>query len=117
MAAVRPAGAADFQAPVRLSVGGGRSGAPLIASAGTTTLVLWVQDEPRCHQRVYAGVGAVGTAFVQVRALSDRYVPAKGECSEGSGQLALAGSGGEAIAGWVQSSALHIATIEGEIVS
>jgi hypothetical protein len=117
MAAVRPVGAASFQAPVRLSVGAGRSGKPLIASAGTATLVLWVQDEPGCRQRVYTAVGAVGTALAQVRALSGRYVPAKGECGTGSGQLALAGSGRYAIAGWVQNSALHITTIPGGIVA
>jgi hypothetical protein len=117
MAAVRPAGAASFQAPVRLSVGAGRSGEPLIASAGTDTVVLWVQDEPRCRQRVYNAVGAVGTALAQVRPLSGRYVPAKGECAEGNGQLTLAGSGRHAIAGWIQNSALHITTIAGGIVA
>jgi hypothetical protein len=117
MAAVRPAGAASFQAPVRLSVGAGRSGKPLIASAGTDTVVLWVQDEPRRRQRVYTTVGAVGTALAQARALSGRYVPAKGECGTGSGQLALAGSGRYAIAGWVQNSALRITTIEGGTVA
>jgi hypothetical protein len=117
MAAVRPAGVANFQAPVRLSVGAGRSGKPLIASAGTATVVLWVQDEPGCRQRVYSAVGAVGTALAQVRALSGRYVPAKDECGEGSGQLALAGCGRDAIAGWIQNSALHITTIAGGIVA
>ena len=117
MAAVRPAGAASFQGPVRLSVGPRRSGEPLIASAGTDTVVLWVQDEPGCKQRVYTAVGAVGTALAQVRALSGRYVPAKGECGTGSGQLALAGSGRYAIAGWIENSRLHITTIEGGIVA
>jgi hypothetical protein len=117
MATVRPARAASFQAPVRLSVGAGRSGEPLIASAGTDTVVLWVQDEPSCRRRVYTAVGAVGTALVQVRALSGRYVPAKDECGKGSGQLALAGSGRYAIAGWIQNSALHITTIAGGIVA
>jgi hypothetical protein len=117
MAAVRPAGAKSFQAPVRLSVGPDRSGEPLIASAGTDTVALWVQDEPGCKQRVYTAVGAVGTALAQVRALSGRYVPAKGECATGKGQLALAGSGRYAIAGSIENSRLHITTIEGGIVA
>jgi hypothetical protein len=75
MAAVRPAGAASFQAPVQLSVGPGRSGEPLMASAGAETMVLWVQDEPGRRQRVYTALGAVGTALAQVRALSGRYLP------------------------------------------
>jgi hypothetical protein len=115
MAAVRPALVAGFQAPVRLSVGAGRSGEPLIASAGTDTVVLWVQDEPGCTQRAYSAVGAVGTALAQVRALSGRFVVAKGECATGSGQLALAGSGRDAIAGWIQNSSLHVTTIEGGV--
>jgi hypothetical protein len=117
MAAVRPTGAASFQVPVRLSVGAGRSGEPLIASAGTDTVVLWVQDEPGCRQRVYTAVGAVGTTLAQVRPLSGRFVPAKGECGAGSGQLALAGFGRYTIAGWIQNSALHITTFEGGIVA
>lgn len=110
LAAVRPAGAGDFQAPVQLSVGPGLSGPPKITTAGGTTLALWVQDEPHCRQRVYAATGALGTAAAQVRAVSDSYTPAKGECGEGNGQLVLAGSGPNAIAGWMQGSALHIAT-------
>jgi hypothetical protein len=117
MAAVRPAGVASFQAPVRLSVGPGRSGEPLIASAGTDAVVVWVQDEPGCKQRLYTAVGAVGTALAHVRALSGRYMPAKGECGTGSGQLALAGSGRYAIGGWIENSRLHITTIEGGVVA
>jgi hypothetical protein len=113
VASVRHVGATSFQAPVQLSVGPGRSGAPLIASAGTGTVVLWAQHEPGCKQRVYSAVGAVGTPLAQVRPLSGRYRPAKGECAEGNGQLALAGSNAGAIAGWVQSSTLHITTTAG----
>jgi hypothetical protein len=113
VAAVRPAGAASFQAPVQLSVGAGRSGTPLVAPAGTGTVVLWAQDEPGCKQRIYSAVGEIGTASAQVRPLSGRYVPAKGECTDGDGQLALVGSGGDALAGWIQNSALHVATTAG----
>ena len=110
MAAVRPAGATGFQAPVRLSVGAGRSGTPVISSAGAGAVVLWAQDEPGCRQRIYSAVGAVGTASAQVLPVSGRYQPARGECAEGSGQLVLAGSSAGAIAGWVQNSTLHITT-------
>ena len=117
VAAVRPAGASGFQAPVQLSVGAGRSGTPLIAPAGTGAVVLWAQDEPGCKQRIYGAVGEIGTASAQALPLSGRYRPAKGECSEGDGQLVLAGSSNDAIAAWVQNSALHIARTAGGIAA
>jgi hypothetical protein len=117
MAAVRPAGAKSFQAPVQLSVGPGRSGEPLIAAVGAATVVLWAQHEASCKQRVYASLAGVGTSSAQVLPLSGRYRPAKGECAKGNGQLVLAGSSAGAIAGWVQNSSLHITTIEGGVVA
>jgi hypothetical protein len=107
VAAVRPAGATSFQAPVQLATGEGRSGTPLIASVGASTVVLWAQHEPGCRQRIYSALGAVGTASAQVLALSGSY---RSECTEGDGQLVLAGSSAGAIAGWMQNSALHITT-------
>jgi hypothetical protein len=114
VAAVRPAGATGFQAPVQLSVGSGRSGTPVIASVGAGTVVLWAQHEPGCRQRIYSAVGEVGTASARVLPLSGRYRAANGECSEGSGQIALAGSSAGAIAAWVQGSTLRITTTTGE---
>jgi hypothetical protein len=107
VAAVRPAGATSFQAPVQLATGEGRSGTPLIASVGASTVVLWAQHEPGCRQRIYSALGAVGTASAQVLPLSGSY---RSECTEGDGQLVLAGSSAGAIAGWMQNSALHITT-------
>jgi hypothetical protein len=111
-AAVRPSGATHFEAPVRLAAGRGRPGAPTITSAGASTLALWVEDEPHCKQRVYAATGALGTPSAHVHAVSGSYTPPKGEC-EGNGTLTLAGSGRNAIAGWIQGHALHITTQTG----
>ncbi len=113
LAAVSPAGAGAFQAPVQLSVGQGLPLEFAVTAAGTATLALWTQDEHSCRQRVYAAIGALGTASVRVRALSYSYKLAKGECIEG-GQLVLAGSGPYAIAGWMQGDALHVTTTKGE---
>jgi hypothetical protein len=113
LVALRPPGAASFQLPVQVSVGAGRSGSPLSASAGTGTAVIWAQAERGCKQRIYSTLVRVGAPPAPGLPLSGSYRSAKGECAEGSGQLALAGSSGDAIAAWVQNSTLHVATTAG----
>jgi hypothetical protein len=113
MVAVRPAGASAFEYPTRLSSAAGIAGEPQIAAAGAATLVLWTQNADRCKQRVLAAVRPAGGAFSTALAVSSDYRAEQSECSFGAGQLALAGSDHAAIAGWVQNSALHIATLTG----
>jgi hypothetical protein len=108
--AVRPSGTASFQAPVQVSAGAGRSGLPLSASAGTGAVVIWAQAERGCKQRVYSTLVTAGAPLAPGRPLSGSYRSTKDECAEGSGQLALAGSSGDAIAAWIQNSSLHVAT-------
>jgi hypothetical protein len=113
MVAIRPAAAGAFGYPVRLSLGAGLSGEPKITAAGGATLVLWAQNTLPCKQRVFAAVRPAGGGFLSPVAVSNIYRPERNECHFGSGQLALAGSGRYAIAGWVQNMVLHITTLTG----
>jgi hypothetical protein len=113
MVAVRSPGAATFSRPVRLSFGGGYTSHPKTAVAGGTTIVLWAQNNRLCDQRIYAAVRTRGRAFSAGAPLSARYKAGSYEPCLGDGQLAVAGSDRYAVAGWVQSRSLHVATFKG----
>jgi len=106
--AMRPSGAASYQAPVQVSVGAGRPGSPLSASAGASTVVIWAEAERGCKQLVYGTILTAGTPPAPGLPLSGSYRAGRGECAAGSGQLALAGSSADAVAAWVENSALHV---------
>ncbi|HWH10801.1 MAG TPA: hypothetical protein VG165_06705 [Solirubrobacteraceae bacterium] len=114
MAAVRPSGAAAFAAPTRLSGPPGVPSAPVSASAGGSTVVLWGQSTG-CHQQVYASVRPAGGAFGPARAVAGAFTTQQLLCGHANNtQLGVSGAGSHTIAGWLQGSKLDVATLSAQ---
>jgi hypothetical protein len=122
--AARSPGAGSFSAPVALSANRGFASEPLIAAAGPATVVLWTQSRshmggaPSCPKQVYAAVRAQNGSLSPGRPLSptlsdNRRPSPSGPPDACEAQLVTAGSSHYAIVGWIQHSALHIATLKG----
>jgi hypothetical protein len=122
--AVRSPGAALFSAPVALSASGGFASEPLIAAAGSATVVLWTQSRsqmggtPSCPKQVYAVVRAQDGSLSPGRPLSpalsgNRRTYPGGPPDACEAQLVAAGSSRYALVGWIQHSALRVATLTG----
>jgi hypothetical protein len=122
MLATRPPGASAFTAPVTLSISRGFSGEPLVASAGSATVVLWTESRSQvggwasCKRQVYAVVrtqdGSLSPSRPLSPALSDsRPASPSGPPGACEAQLVVAGSSRYALVGWIQHSALNVATL------
>jgi hypothetical protein len=111
MAAVRPAGAAAFAAPTQLSSGAGIPSAPVTASAGGSTVVLWGQSSG-CRQRVYAALRPAGGSFGAATVVAPAFTTQHVLCGYANNtQLSISGSGTRLIAGWLDGSKLDVATL------
>ncbi|HWH10796.1 MAG TPA: hypothetical protein VG165_06680 [Solirubrobacteraceae bacterium] len=112
MAAVLPPGLGlPFGTPQRLSGATGIPSAPLAASAGSTSVVLWGQSAG-CTQTVYAAVRPAGGTFGPASALAPRFTTQHVVCGNADNtQLSLAGAGRYLIAGWLEGSAIDVATL------
>jgi hypothetical protein len=111
MAAVRPDGAAVFAAPTQLSSGAGIPSAPVTASAGGSTVVLWGQSSG-CRQRVYAAIRPAGGGFAAAAAVAAPFTTQHFLCGYANNtQLSISGSGTRLIAGWLEGSKLDVATL------
>lgn len=114
MLTTRPPGASAFTAPVALSISPGFAGEPLVASAGSATVVVWPESDtqlggaPSCPQHIEAVVRAENGSLSPARLLSSR--DGRSVCDA---QLVAAGSSRYAIVGWLQRGALRVATLTG----
>jgi hypothetical protein len=101
--------APSFAAPTRLSQSGLVLG-PQVYAAGSSAVLLWAQNLPHCRQRVQAAVWQEPGSFGSPRSLGSPS-PALYQCATGTGQIAGAGSAGDALIAWLQGSRIDVATL------
>jgi hypothetical protein len=119
MLTTRPPGASAFTAPIAVSASRGFAGEPLVASAGSATVVIWAESDsqrgnaPSCPQRIEAVVRAASGSLSPARPLASSDGHALCDAQLVAAQLVAAGSNRYAIVGWLQRGALRVAMLTG----